>query len=154
MIHTPVRARLAGTQNIQAYLFMTGIALSGSNAPRSEAFTAATSSLPPCAMYSSFSISCSFSVSEAISFRPRVISIFSIFDSISTSLLISITAVLESASMMETSCAWNEKMDMVFRLWRHERRGRSSRELFMSACECSYDVKHEKRRMCVAARYP
>lgn len=111
---TPSTYRLPH-RNQQAYLFMAGLVLSGSSSASSEPSlaaehaAAAASCLLPCAMYSNFSISCSFSVSEAISFRPRVISIFSIFDSISTSLLISITAVLDNASMMETSCVWKEK---------------------------------------------
>lgn len=105
----------------QAYLFMAGLVLSGSSIPFSEdslaaehTAAAAASCLLPCAIQSNFSINCSFSVSEAISFRPRDISIFSIFDSISTSLLISITAVLDNASMMETSCAWKEKTVDMF----------------------------------------
>lgn len=125
----------------QAYLFMAGLVLSGSNTPSSKPFltskhaAAAASCLLPCAIKSSFSISCSFSVSEAISFRPLVISIFSIFDSISTSLLISFTAVLDNASMMETSCVWKEKaVDMVLRFmlvrWLHADEVTQSRGLY------------------------
>lgn len=123
----------------QAHLFTAGLVLSDSSTPSSEPLLAARHAAAvaaswrlPCAMWSSFSISCSFSVSEAISFRPRVISIFSIFDSISTSLLISVTAALESASMMETSCVWKEKaVDMFGRfVLKREQTSRCLREAF------------------------
>lgn len=95
-------------------------------------------------------------MSEAISFRPRVISIFSIFDSISTSLLISITAVLDNASMMEASCVWKEKtVDMFIccSAW-HTRCARTScwRSLNV-AWKRSYNVKHRKSCVCVPTRY-
>ena len=149
----------ATRRNQQAYLFMAGLVLSGSSSASSapslaaEHAAAAASCLLPCAMYSNFSISCSFSVSEAISFRPRVISIFSIFDSISTSLLISITAVLDNASMMETSCVWKEKTaDMArgvsVRTSRCTRTSCCTHGLLAFTVKWSYNVLHNKSWTC------
>lgn len=155
---TPSTYRLPH-RNQQAYLFMAGLVLSGSSSASSEPSlaaehaAAAASCLLPCAMYSNFSISCSFSVSEAISFRPRVISIFSIFDSISTSLLISITAVLDNASMMETSCVWKEKTaDMArggsVRTPRCTRTSCCTHGLLAFTVKWSYNVLYNKSWTC------